>query len=249
MPNSFREYNDDAAMLLPLDMREWLPEVHLAYLIRDLVRSLDLAPFYQPYNPTMMVTVLIYAYATGAFPSHRTLCEFRRRHLFVAVVQLARLGTATVDGTKVRANASRHKTMSYARMREAPARLEARQNNADTASGRETGADRNPKGGSPYKHPYGEPDHEDPYRGFPAMHQCAGRGGCRPPSDRGDRGRPAGKRPGTAQCDAGPGRGNGGRGPGRGAGRCRLLQRGSPRRFRPRTPGVNDPAGCLRAPS
>ena len=69
MPNSFREYNDDAAMLLPLDMREWLPEVHLAYLIRDLVRSLDLTPFYRPYNPTMMVTVLIYAYATGVFSS------------------------------------------------------------------------------------------------------------------------------------------------------------------------------------
>ena len=157
-------------MLLPLDMRDWLPEDHLAYLIRDLVHNLDMTPFYRPYagdgrrnrpyDPTMMMTVLIYAYATGVFssrriarklhedvafrllcgstfPSHRTLCEFRRRHLgdfehlFVAVVQLAReagivrLGTVTVDGTKVRANASRHKAMSYARMREEEARLKA----------------------------------------------------------------------------------------------------------------------------
>ena len=69
MPTRFREYNDDAAMLLPLAMREWLPEDHLAYLIRDLVHSLDLAPFYRPYagdgrrnrpyDPTMMVTTKV----------------------------------------------------------------------------------------------------------------------------------------------------------------------------------------------
>ena len=38
---------------------------------------------------------------------------------------MVRLGTVTVDGTKVRANASRHKAMSYARMREEEARLKA----------------------------------------------------------------------------------------------------------------------------
>ena len=72
MPPSFREYNDDAAMLLPLDMHDWLSEDHLAYLVRDLVRNLDMTPFYRPYagdgrrnrpyDPTMMMTVLIYAY-------------------------------------------------------------------------------------------------------------------------------------------------------------------------------------------
>ena len=52
----------------------------------------------------------------GNFPSHRTLCEFRRRHLgefkglFVEVVRvaremgLARFGKLSIDGTKVRAN-------------------------------------------------------------------------------------------------------------------------------------------------
>ena len=95
----------------------------------------------------MMVKVLIYAYATGVFssraiarkleedvafrmlaagnfPLHRTICEFRRRHLedfermFVEVVRLARemgvvrFGTLAVDGTKVRANASKRKWLS-----------------------------------------------------------------------------------------------------------------------------------------
>jgi hypothetical protein len=66
--------------------------------------------------------------AAGNFPKHRTLCEFRSPHLkdfkalFVELVQIARaaglvsLGTLAVDGTKVRANAGKHKTMSYERM-------------------------------------------------------------------------------------------------------------------------------------
>ena len=125
--------------------------------------ALDLGAFYQPYEadgrrnapyePRMMVKVLIYAYATGVFssrkiakkleedvafrmlaagnfPQHRTICEFRRRYLqdfkklLVEVVRLARemgmvrLGRMGIDGTKVRANASRRKAMSYGRMGE-----------------------------------------------------------------------------------------------------------------------------------
>ena len=49
MPTSFRECRDDEFMLLPVDMRDWLPERHLAYLIRDMVREMDLSPFYLPY--------------------------------------------------------------------------------------------------------------------------------------------------------------------------------------------------------
>jgi transposase len=73
----------------------------------------------------------------GNFPAHRTLSDFRALHLqelsalFVQVGKLARecglvkLGTITVDGTKLKANASRHKAMSYGRMREEQARLQA----------------------------------------------------------------------------------------------------------------------------
>lgn len=71
------------------------------------------------------------------FPKHRTICEFRALHLeefsalFVQVVKLARecglakLGTIAVDGTKVKANASRHKAMSYERMQRTELELKA----------------------------------------------------------------------------------------------------------------------------
>jgi transposase len=67
--------------------------------------------------------------AAGNFPAQRTICDFRALHLkelsalFVQVVKLARecglvkLGTISVDGTKIKANASRHKAMSYERTR------------------------------------------------------------------------------------------------------------------------------------
>ena len=169
MPTTFRPYQPDQSLLLPQNLREWLPEGHLAEHVSDLVEGLDLTAFYRPYEgdgrrkapyePRMMLKVLVYGYATGVFssrklarkleedvafrvlgagnfPSHRTICEFRRRHLsdfkrlFVEVVRLAgelglaNLGRLSVDGTKVRANASKRKAMSYRRMREEERRLE-----------------------------------------------------------------------------------------------------------------------------
>jgi hypothetical protein len=73
--------------------------------------------------------------SANSFPAHRTIREFRQLHLrefselFVQVVKLAReaglvsLGRVGVDGTKIKANASKHKAMSYARMQEEEARL------------------------------------------------------------------------------------------------------------------------------
>jgi len=75
--------------------------------------------------------------AARNFPAHRTIRDFRALHLkelselFVQVVRLARemglvkLGTIAVDGTKVKANASRHKAMSYGHMLKAEAELKA----------------------------------------------------------------------------------------------------------------------------
>jgi len=112
----------------------------------------------RPFDPRMMVKVLLYGYATGTFssrklakkleedvafrvlgagnfPAHRTIAEFRQRHLeefqqlFIQLVRIAReagvirLGTVAVDGAKVKANASKHKAMSYRRMKEAEQRL------------------------------------------------------------------------------------------------------------------------------
>lgn len=73
--------------------------------------------------------------AAENFPAHRTIRDFRFVHLkeftdlFVQVVRLARelglvkLGTIAVDGTKIKANASRHKAMSYVRMQAAEVEL------------------------------------------------------------------------------------------------------------------------------
>lgn len=168
MTTSYLPYDPQQQMLLPHALQDWLPEGHLAYYLSDTVDALDLSAFHvryanggprnQPFHPTMMVKVLLYAYATGTFssrkiasklhedvafrvlgagnfPQHRTLCDFRALHLqelaalFVQVVKLARecglvkLGTIAVDGTKVKASASRHKAMSYQRMLESEAQL------------------------------------------------------------------------------------------------------------------------------
>ena len=170
MPTTFRPYEPEQKLLLSPDLQEWLPEGHLAHHVSDLVDGLDLRAFYAPYEgdgrrnapyePRMMLKVLLYGYATGEFssrgiarkleedvafrvlgagnfPSHRTLSEFRRRHLedfkglLLEVVRVARemglasLGKLSIDGTKVRAKASKRKAMSYGRMREEERRLEA----------------------------------------------------------------------------------------------------------------------------
>jgi transposase len=168
MPTSYRPYFPDQGLLLPSSLSEWLPEDHLAYFISDAVDAMDLAAFHaryegdgrrrQPFDPRMMVKVMIYGYASGVFssrkmarklhedvafrllcannyPAHRTIREFRQLHLqefsalFVQVVKLAReaglvkLGRLGIDGTKIKANASKHKAMSYARMLEEEQRL------------------------------------------------------------------------------------------------------------------------------
>ncbi|MBI5376991.1 MAG: IS1182 family transposase [Candidatus Schekmanbacteria bacterium] len=71
----------------------------------------------------------------GNFPDFRTISDFRKRHLealkglFVQVVEICRraglvqLGHISLDGTKIKANASKHKAMSYGRMKKETERL------------------------------------------------------------------------------------------------------------------------------
>ena len=70
-------------------------------------------------------------------PDFRTISDFRKRHLkalaglFVQVLKLAekaglvKLGHVALDGTKIKANASKHKAMSYERMKKREAELKA----------------------------------------------------------------------------------------------------------------------------
>ena len=105
----------------------------------------------QPFHPAMMVKVLVFGYATGVFssrkierrlhedlafrmlgagnfPKHRTIRDFRALHLKELgdlFAQVVKPGTVAIDGTKIKANASRHKAMSYERMQQAEAELKA----------------------------------------------------------------------------------------------------------------------------
>ena len=75
--------------------------------------------------------------AANQRPDFRTISDFRKQHLtaladlFVQVLKLCqraglvKLGHIAVDGTKVKANASKHKAMSYGRMVTEAARLQA----------------------------------------------------------------------------------------------------------------------------
>ena len=166
----FRSYAPDQLLLLPPDLREWLPEGHAAYFILDVLGELDLSEIYASYDrskggrpgfdPRLMTGLLLYGYCQGVVssrkiekathesvpfrvlaanqhPDHDTIAEFRRRHLsalsglFVQVLHLCqraglvRLGHVALDGTKLRANASKHKAMSYGRMKEKIPELEA----------------------------------------------------------------------------------------------------------------------------
>src|SRR6202049_2044238 len=79
---------------------------------------------------------LAFRYLSGdQHPDHATLAEFRKRHLealaglftqallLCAEAGLVKLGHVSIDGTKIKANASKHKAMSYKRMNETEARL------------------------------------------------------------------------------------------------------------------------------
>jgi transposase len=157
----FRDYSPRQLLLLPPDLRQWLPEDHLVNFINDVVDQLDLSEIINDYDssrggqpafhPVLMVKLLVYGYCTGVpssrkiekntyetvpfrvlstdqHPDHDTIAEFRNRHikalgrLFVQVLRLCEkaglimLGTVALDGTKVKANASRHKAMSYDHM-------------------------------------------------------------------------------------------------------------------------------------
>jgi transposase len=168
---SYRPFAPDQTYLLPPSPRDWLPAGHLAYFVLDLVRELDLSRIEEvlqakdargerPYSPTMMVSLVLYAYSTGVFSSRRieratvedvafrflsagehphftTINGFRGTHrealaeLFAQVLQacmsagLVKLDHVAIDGTKMKANASKHKAMSYERMIKDDVRIRA----------------------------------------------------------------------------------------------------------------------------
>src|SRR5918997_2770985 len=126
----------EQVFLMPPSLRDWVPEGHLVWTVLDAVAELDLSAIYADYRddgrgrpayePSMMVAVLLYAYARGnrssrgieracvedvayrvvmgnLAPDHSTIAEFRFRHeqplgeVFSGVLGLcARVGLASV---------------------------------------------------------------------------------------------------------------------------------------------------------
>ena len=158
---TFRPYAPGQGFLLPPSLDDWLPEDHSARVISevvdemldlsDLYASYDSTKGYPPYDPRLMLKVVLYGYSTGvtssremerrcvvdvafrflsanATPDYRSIARFRRHHLaaleglflqvlsLCATAGLVSLGRVALDGTKLRAAASRHKAMSYDRI-------------------------------------------------------------------------------------------------------------------------------------
>lgn len=158
MATRLKNLDRDTPMLLPPDLRDWVPDNHIVHFLIDAVDRLPSEYFStnrrgtgdEQYPPRMMLVLLIFCYATGRFssrvieaathsdvaaryicggslhPDHDTICAFRRgnRELFekafVEVLLMARetaglkkVGTVSIDGTKIKANASKHSAVSY----------------------------------------------------------------------------------------------------------------------------------------
>jgi transposase len=167
---NYRTWDAQQCCQISISPQEALPEDDLVFFLLDVMPQLDLSAFHQhyaqemrgqpPFDVTMMVTLVVYAYSVGvcssrkiasasernlAFraivgedpPDFRTISDFRKIHraafrpLFLEVLRLAgemglvKLGNLSTDGTKMGANASRHKAMSYGYMNKDIERLEA----------------------------------------------------------------------------------------------------------------------------
>jgi transposase len=79
MSTRFVSVDRDTPLLLPPDLRDWVPADHLAHFVIDAVEALDLREVRvntrgtgsEQYPPTMLLSLLVYSYATGTFGSRR----------------------------------------------------------------------------------------------------------------------------------------------------------------------------------
>ncbi len=166
--SKFIETDPRQPLLLPVDLREWVPQDDLAHFVLEAVERVPMEHFATnergtgsaQYHPRMMLALLIYCYAHGIFgsrrieratyrdlgvryicadrhPDHDTICKFRRENFeaiaesFLQVLLLARelkllrVGMVSVDGTKLEANASKHRSVRYDRAKALVEQLQA----------------------------------------------------------------------------------------------------------------------------
>src|SRR6266508_4317068 len=115
MAYNFLRGDRDQPFLLPPDLRDWLPQGHLAWFILDVVNQLDLAPFYRAhrgdghghpaYDPKTLLGVLLYGYCLGVRSSRQIE---RRCHEDIAFRVLA--ANQTPDHVTIARFRARHET-------------------------------------------------------------------------------------------------------------------------------------------
>ena len=153
---TFKTVDRSTPDMFPACVDDYLPDLHLARFVVEVVEQLDLAPFINAYSgrgskawhPSLMLSLLFYGYATGVFssrklekatydsiafryicanehPDHDSINTFRSRFrkeisdLFTQILMIAKeaewlkMGTISLDGSKMKANASKHKALSY----------------------------------------------------------------------------------------------------------------------------------------
>jgi transposase len=129
MARDFRRPERRQAFLLPPDMQDWLPQDDIVHLVLDAVSLMDLSKYEEehrvggvgqaPFAPSMLLSLLIYAYSHGVkssraierlcrrdagyryivgehVPDHSVIARFRRRHIgrlqavFATVLRMCR---------------------------------------------------------------------------------------------------------------------------------------------------------------
>jgi len=145
-------------LLLPPDLRDWIPSDDMVHFVIEAVEGMNLATLKvnergtgsEQYPPRMLLALVIYCYANGIFgsrrieratyrdiavryltgdthPDHDTICAFRRKNFdtvseaFLEVLVLAKelrvlkVGAVSTDGSKIKANASKNRNVTYER--------------------------------------------------------------------------------------------------------------------------------------
>ena len=167
MAPRFKTLDREQLMLLPPDLKEWIPQDDMVHFFIETAALVPESKFIlnqagtgdEQYHPHMMLALILYSYSHGFFssrkierltwkdvsvrylcanlhPDHDTICTFRVRNetaigeAFLEVLKLAKkigilkVGTVSVDGTKIKANASIHKSIRYDRAKELEGELD-----------------------------------------------------------------------------------------------------------------------------
>jgi transposase/signal recognition particle subunit SEC65 len=128
---------DISAIMIRYQEEKGYPPYHPAMMVKVLLYAYCIGvPSSRKIEKRLCEDIAFRVLAANNTPDFRTISDFRKDHLkalaglFLQVLKLCqkaglvKLGHVALDGTKIKANASKHKAMSYKRMKEEEARLE-----------------------------------------------------------------------------------------------------------------------------